>query len=137
MKKKNNLPIGYVEITHGRYYARKEANAFAEKIGKPETGEKIPYFGVAGKSWYKVRIGDKFCFIPAQAGKAVEVKQTYLTVKKGNWHVRAGADSKSKSLGVVTGGDKILDQGETKGTFRLVSFMNQNGWIPTRAIEKE
>ena len=40
-------------------------------------------------------------------------------------------------LGTVSGGEKLLDQGETKNNYRLVMFNNQNGWIHNRAIEKE
>lgn len=137
MPKKNKLPAGYIEVKHDRFCIRTKPDAFGDKLGKPKAGERLAYLGKTEKGWNCVRFGNKVGWISVQAGEVTIVKQTYLTVKKGTWHVRAGASSKTESLGKVNGGNKLLDQGETKDNFRLVEFNNQNGWISVKAIAKE
>lgn len=135
-KKSTNMTMGYVEIAHDRFHVRKDATPFAESLGKPTKGEKLPWLGRVKKAWVKVKFNGQEGWISNQAGTVVEVKEVYLKIKKGSWHVKAAPDAKGKSLGVVKGGDKILDQGQTNGSYRLVMFKNQNGWISNRAIEK-
>ena len=66
------------------------------------------------------------------------VEQKWLKARNPNGAViRSAPDSKAKVLGTVSGGEKLLDQGETRNNYRLIIFNNQNGWIHNRAIEKE
>ena len=137
MGKKNKLPAGYIEVKHDRFYIRSSPNVYGYAIGKAKAGDKLAYLGKTEKGWNCVRFGNKTGWISKQAGAVTLVKQTYLTVNEGNWHIRAGNSSKSESLGVVTGGDRLLYQDVVSNNFYLVVYNNQNGWISTRAIVKE
>ena len=137
MKKSNKLPTGYIEVKRTFWHVRKDADPRSESLGKPVNGTRLYFYGNIKNGWYKVKFNDQIGYIHGQAGKAVEVKETYLTAKKGVWHVRTAPDSKAKSLGTIKTGEKVLSQDQTKGGWHLVIFKNQNGWISTKAIEKE
>lgn len=144
MAKKSNvkkpLTAGYIEIKLGGFYHIREKNSqFAKSLGVPKKGERIAYLGETDVlGWHKVFYKGQNGWLYKQAGPLTVVEQKYLKVKKGNkWSVRSAPDGKAKVLGTVSGGEKLLDQGETKSNYRLVIFDNQNGWIHNRAIEKE
>lgn len=137
---KKPLTAGYIEIKLGGFYhVRAKNSQFADSLGVPKKGERIAYLGETDVlGWHKVFYNGKTGWLYKQAGTLTVVEQKYLKVKKGNkWSVRSAPDGKAKVLGTVTGGEKLLDQGETKNNYRLVVFDNQNGWIHNRALEKE
>lgn len=137
-KKKKEKVSGYILIKKAGYRIRKEASTFSEAIGVALKGEKITYLGITDKDWHKVDKNGTVGWVYKQAGELVIVEQKYLTVKKGNkWSIRTAPDGKATVIGTAKGGDKLLDQGESKNNYRLVIFENQNGWIHNRAIEKE
>lgn len=138
MTKKKERVCGYILIKNSRYIIREKPDAHARPMmACPANGEKVSYLGVSKKKWHKVSVNGTVGWLFAQAGALFQVEQKCLTVKKGKWHVRSAPNGKAVSLGTVKGGDKILDQGESKDNYRLVMFENQNGWLPNRAIEKE
>jgi len=140
MTKKKPLTAGYIEIKlDGFYHVREQNSQFARSLGVPKKGERIAYLGETDLlGWHKVYYKGKTGWLYKQAGPLTVVEQKWLRAKKGNkWSVRSAPYSKAKVLGTVSGGEKLLDQGETKNGYRLVIFNNQNGWIHNRAIEKE
>lgn len=138
MAKKKEKVCGYILVRNPRYIIREKPNAYARPLmACPLKDEKVSYLGVSEKNWHKVKVNGTVGWLYAQAGALFRVELKYLTVKKGNWNVRTAPSSKGHILGSVRGGDKILDQGESKDNYRLVMFENQNGWLPNRAIEKE
>lgn len=137
MTRKNKIPAGYVDVTRSGYHVRKKPETFGESIGTVKKGQHVSYMGKTNNGWYLVRFENQEGWLYHGAGAAIDVEQRYLTVKKGSWNIRSGPSASTKSLGKVKGGDKIMDQGETKDGYRLVIFENQNAWISVKAIEKE
>lgn len=140
MAKKRPLIAGYIEIKQGGFYhVREENSQFAKSLGVPKKGERVTYLGETDiLGWHKVLYNGQIGWLYKQAGPLTVVEQKWLKVKKGNkWSVRSAPDGKAAVLGTVSGGEKLLDQGETRNNYRLVIFNNQNGWIHNRAIEKE
>lgn len=137
--KKNPKAIGYFEVMHSRFHVRKDHNPNSESLGKPFCGDKLILIDVFGcNGWHKVLFNGTVGWISCQAGKAVEVKMTFVKVKADKKaHVRTAPGSKAKSLGIVEGGTKLVDQAVSQDGYRLVIFDNQNGWISEKYIEKE
>jgi len=140
MPKKRPLTAGYIEIKLGGFYHVREMNSqFSKSLGTPKKGERIAWLGETDLlGWYKVYYNGQIGWMYKQAGPLTVVEQKYLKAKKGNkWSVRSAPDGKANVLGIVSGGEKLLDQGEVKNNYHLIIFNNQNGWIHNRAIEKE
>jgi len=137
---KKPLTAGFIEIKLGSFYHVREKNSqFSKSLGVPKKGERIAYLGETDMlGWHKVFYKGQNGWLYKQAGPLTVVEQKWLKARNPNGAViRSAPDSKAKVLGTVSGGEKLLDQGETKNNYRLVIFNNQNSWIHNRAIEKE
>ena len=134
-KKSEPLPIGYILVKKQYYHIRAKASQFSDSLGYAKAGEKLPYLGNEDHGWLKVRIGEKIGWLYRQAGELVLAELNKLHIKPGKWHVRTAPGSQYDDMGIVTGDDELIDQGETRKGYRLVIFKNQNGWILTRAID--
>lgn len=137
---KKPLTAGYIEVKQGGFYHVREKNSqFSKSLGVPKKGERIAYLDETDAlGWHKVFYKGQNGWLYKQAGPLTVVEQKWLKARTPNGAViRSAPDSKAKVLGTVSGGGKLLDQGETKNNYRLVIFNNQNGWIHNRAIEKE
>lgn len=140
MSKKNPITAGYITIKLGGFYHIREKNSqHSKSLGTPKKGERVSWLGETDMfGWHKVNYNGQIGWLYKQAGPLTVVEQKYVKVKKDNkWSVRSAPDGKAKVLGTVSGGEKLLDQGESKSNYRLVVFNNQNGWLHNRAIEKE
>ena len=137
MAKKKTMTCGYLLVEKKGYLIREKASKDSNALGHVEKGDKLAYLGKTDKGWHKVEKSGTVGWVYKQAGKLTVVEQKYLTVKKGSWHVRSAPGKTAASMGIVKGGEKLLDQGEIKTVYRLVIYNNQYGWVSNRAIEKE
>ena len=127
----------YVNVRHGSYYIRTEASTSGKILGTVKTGQQIPYLGETKNGWYKVETSGKVGWISSKCGDVVMATTpitTYITVKNGSWHVRAEANSKSKSLGIVKAGDKVEYRNKDENGWKGVKFKGTDAWITSKAF---
>ncbi len=125
----------YVNVRHGNYYVRSEASTKGKILGTVKTGQQVAYLGETKDGWYKVELSGKPGWISAKCGDVVKAAEpSYIVVKTGSWHVRAEANSKSKSIGIVKTGDKVEYRNKDENGWKGVKFKGTDAWITSKAF---
>ncbi len=114
---------------------REKANASSKRVGLLGVGKSVQVESIS-KGWAKVKYNNKTAYVSSSylkktttAKTAPKASVTKTAKTTANVHIRTGAGTNNKSLGVIKNGTKVSLTGKTSGKWKQVKVSGKTGWV--------